>query len=205
MFMQPDSQTPATAPDYDFILNHGAKKSKRSILPGSGSSKKQRIVMAIGGGLALLVIVLFGASLLFGGKKPQGLLEIAQTQQELIRVSALGSKADSFAARDLSVTTQLTLTSDQADVVAYMKDHGQKTNVKLLNLKMNSQTDAVLTQAAESNRFDEVFTQTIQQELVAYQQQLKSAYDATSNPKLQQLLGAEFIEAGTLITSAQDK
>jgi len=203
--MQPNAPSPAPPqPDYDFILNHGANKPKSPLLPKLGNSKKQRWLMIGAGGGLLLIILLLLFSAVFGGNKNQSLLEVAQAQQELIRVSTLGaSKNSSAAARNLAVTTKLTIETNQKEMIDQLKKQGQKTNTKLLDAKKNTQTDATLTQAAQDNRYDEIFTQQVQQQLMDYQQQLKAAYDGTSSKSLKQLLNNEFAEAGLLIKSSK--
>ncbi len=207
MLMQPNTPNPAPpapVPDYDFILNHGANKPKRFPLPSLGGSKKQRwLIIGLGGSLLILLVIL-GYSLLFGGSKDQNLLEVAQTQQELIRVSTLGvDHAKSSATRGLAVTTELTLESNQKDVLARLRKDGQKTSTKTLALKKNSQTDDALAQAAQDNHYDDAFTKLIQDQLVAYQKLLKTAYDSTSSQSLKKILNAEFAQAGLLIASTQ--
>jgi hypothetical protein len=201
--MQPNEPASPT-PDYNFILNQGNNQPKRSILPGAGSSKKQRIiVVAAGGGILLLIIILI-SSLLFGGKKTPGLLDLAQIQQELIRVSTLGTQqASSSRARYLAITTELTVISNQNNLLAQMKKQGQKPNTKQLSLKQDKSTDAALTQATTDNRFDEVFIETVQKQLVAYQQQLRTVYTGTTSATLQRLLNEDFSQAGTLIASTK--
>ncbi len=201
----PNARPPIAPSDYDFILNHGANKPKPSLLPGFGGSKKQRLLVMGLGGAILLMLIILGYSLLFGGNKNQTVLEVAQSQQELIRVSTLGADKTTrgSAARALATTTELTLISNQKEVIAQLKKHGQKTNTKNLAVKKNAQTDAALQEAALNNRYDEVFTQLLQKQLVEYQKLLKTAYGSTSNQTLQNLLNSEFAQAGLLIASAQ--
>lgn len=208
MLMQPNAPTPVptTSPDYDFILNNNASPTKKSFLPGMNGTNKQRIlVLAAAAGIFLLLVVLV-YSLLFGGSKNKPLLEVAQFQQELIRISNEGaSKAQSAQTRSLALTTQFTLTTSQRDVVAQLKKLHQKTNNKILGVKKSAQTDALLKQAATNNRYDEALTQILTQQLVEYQRLLKTANSSTSNQKIQSMLNSEFSQAATLIASTQNK
>ena len=155
--------------------------------------------MGVVGGVLLILIVLVFA-LLSGGNKSPGLLEIAQTQQELIRVSEIGvQKAGSQNARNLAVSTDFTIRSSQKDMLSRLK----KVKPKVLDIKQNKKTDDLLTEAALNNRFDETFEKVIQQQLVEYQKLLKSTYDGTSNQKLQNILNGDFTSAGLLITATQ--
>lgn len=206
--MQPNAPAPVppSAPSqYDFILQHGENKPKRSILPGAGGSKKHRLLtLAIAGGILLIILVLI-FSLLFGGKKTAGLLDLAQTQQEIIRVSTLGvQQADGSTAKNLAITTELSLLSDQQKVLGQMKKQGQKADAKRLAVKKNENTDKTLDQAALDNNYDVVFMKTIQTELTEYQQLLRQVHNATSDVSLQQILNDEFSSAATLIAATQN-
>ncbi len=201
--MQPNTPAPTPA-DYDFILNHGANAPKRSLLPGFGGSGRQRYIKIGLAGAVLLIIIVLLSSLLFGGSKNESLVGIAQTQQELIRVSTIGAqKAQTSAASQLAVNTELTVMTNQKDVLAQLKKSGQKVNTKVLALKQNSQTDAALTEAALNNRYDEAFIQVMQKQLVDYQKLLKATYDTTSSRVLQQILNNEFNQATVLLASTK--
>ncbi len=200
----PEAPTPSpTSPQYDFIMNPGGRTPKKSLFGFGGSSKQRILFMSIATGLILaLVLILY--SVLFGGAKTPGLLEIAQTQQEIIRVSELGAKqARTSDALALAATTKSSLVTSQNEIVAQLKKQKQKVKPKDLALKQNSETDKVLTEAALNNRYDETFTKTLQQELVEYQQLLKTTYDSTSSQSLQKVLNAQFTSAGLLIASTQ--
>ncbi len=203
MLMQPNTPAPESPGQYDFILN-SQSAPKRSILQNMGGSKKQRIlVFAVGGALLLLLVILLW-SLLFGGKKEPALLEIAQTQSELMRVSQLGGqKASSSSAKALAVNTELTITSQQKTILEQLKKQKQKTNAKVLAAKKNSKTDEVLSQASTNNRFDEVFAQTIQSELVDYQKLLRSAHDASSNQALRNIYDNDSKQAALIVLSTK--
>lgn len=204
MLMPPNNQKPSPAPsDYDFIMNPGAAKPKQPRFSNIGNSKRQRRLIVGTGGAIVLILFIFIYSLIFGGKN-QPLLEVAQQQQELIRISLDGmTQAQSSTAKALTVTTELTAISNQKEVLAQLKKHGQKTNPKLLAAKKSLQTDQALAQGTQENRYDEALIKAIKQDLVKYQTLLKAAYTATGDQTLQQILNNQFSQAGLLIASAQ--
>lgn len=202
--MPPASSSPSPPSNYDFILNHN-QAPKRSIIPGAGSSKKQRIIFLAIGAAVLLILTVLLVNLLSGGKsKTQTLLQIAQTQEELIRVSTLAStKASSLQARSLAITTQLSMESSQKDIIAQLKKQGQKTNAKILGVAKNSKTDATLATAATDNRYDEAFSQIMLSSLSDYQKLLKAAFSETSGQQLRLTLTNDYAAAGLLIDSSK--
>jgi hypothetical protein len=188
MLMQPH-------PDYDFIVNAN-HKPKKPLLPG-GNSKQGRILIVGGGLMALLIIGVIVMSLISSAGKgnQETLLKAAQEQAELIRVSKIGiDKARDPATLNLAMTTNLSLQSDQAALLKHLK-----TNSKQLALGKNTKTDVAFTNAEQSNRFDEVFTQTIQAELATYQKTLKSAYNGSSGKTLKATLAEQYTHAGVLV------
>lgn len=188
--------------DYDFIMNAGQKPKKKIVLP-SGNSKQSRILIVVGGVSVLLIAVVFVMSLISsaGNATKAELLKAVQQQAEIVRISTLGiERAKGSTAKNLATTTNLSIMSDQAILTSSLAGQGVKVNPKELAAGKNQKTDAALTAAEQSNKFDEVFVQTLQTELAAYQQTLKSAYDKTSNEKLKSTLSQQFEHAGLLAT-----
>lgn len=166
---------------YDFITNPNRPNKKR-LLPGT-NSKKGQIIIAVGGATILLMIILIFVGLISGGSSDlkKDYLSLAQQQAELIRVTEIGvSKSRQAEAKNLAITTQYTLVSQQPEVLALAKKAGVVTNTKLLALNKNSETDALLANADQTNQFDEVFLKTLRAELQKYQQTLKKIYDDSS-------------------------
>jgi len=162
---------------------------------------KKRLVLAVGGGLGLLVVISIVMSLVLGGggaKKDQ-LVALAQQQNELIRVAEIGvEKGRNAQARQLAVTAQLSLTSEQAALQSALKTQGVKVGNKELIAGKNTKTDTKLTQAEQTNRFDEVFLEHLKGELVSYQKNLKTAYDEASSKKFKDALAAQYEKAAIL-------
>ena len=179
----PPSTPNGTPNPYGFITDQDAATRKGGFsLPTDG---KQR--MMIFGALALVVIILIAGAyaLVFSGKGGAGgLVDIAARQSEMIRVADIGiKKAKSPATKNFATNTKVGLSSDQAQLTARIKAEGTKLSSKQLVTRKNTGTDTALTKAEQSNNFDAAFQQEMANELTAYQQAIKEAYDHTSSAK----------------------
>lgn len=203
MFMNPEAPQapppivphPGGQGQYDFIFNN--QQPKKNMLPGK-NPKMTRILLVAGGSIILVLLAIMVFSLLFsGGGSTAELTNIAKQQNELIRIAEIGDKkARGSDAQNLAATTKLSLKSDQTALLASMGR--QKPLAKVLAQGQKSQTDQLLTQAEQSNRFDEAFIQTLQSQLSDYRQSVKDAYEGTSDAKTKQLLAAQYKHAVTL-------
>ena len=189
---------------YQFIVD--SEQGKKRGLTTFGSSKQSRIFIVLGGLFALLVIGVIIASLISSAANAgkADLLKVAQKQAELVRVSKIGvDRAKGASAKNLATTVNLSLQSDQSTLVASLKAAGVKVSAKELALGKNPNTDTALTAAEQANKFDDVFIQTIQAQLIDYQRSLKTAFDKSDSKKLQQTLSTQFETAGLLATAKQ--
>jgi hypothetical protein len=206
--MQPDGTVPPAPPpvvpgpprepgQYDFILNP-QQAPKKSLLP---SGKQGRIMVVAGGAAVLLIIALLLGSILSsaGKENVENLVIAAKQQNELIRVAEIGSsKARGQAAKNIAITTKLSLQSQQAAMLDALKTQGRKLTPKDLAASQNPKTDQLLTQAEQSNKFDEVFIDTMQTSLTNYQKAVQKAYDGATSRKLKAALADQYKSANTL-------
>lgn len=199
MLMNPNPAPPPVNP-YDFL--NDAPKGKKSLLP-SGGSKQQRLIIVIVGLVGLVIAAVIIATVLNSASSTTkaDLLKAAQQQQELVRLAALGNqKAKGATAKNLAITTQYTIQSDQAALQAILKKEGVKADTKTLALGKNDKTDQALTAAESANRFDEAFTAALQQELKAYQTTLKNINDASNKKSTKTVIADAYNHAGQLQT-----
>lgn len=197
MLMQPQ-------PDYNFIFNTDSKK-KRAGFPGGGS-QRNRVLIVVLGAIGLITIVLIIMTLLnsAGSANKDALLRAAQQQAEIIRISDMAAeRAKGTSAKNLALTTNLSLQSDQKTLITTLKSQGVKVDAKQLALGKDPKTDVALTNAEQANRFDEVYVETVKQLLTEYQRTLKSAYESTDSKKLRDILSAQYENAGLLATAQQ--
>ncbi len=177
----PNPQAPPTgqfdSSQFDFIMNPG-KPQKPSLLPGG--PKVKMIITGIV--VATIVIILLAIILsLFSGSDSttESLVKVAQQQNEIVRISADGTKkAGSEKAKKLATMTYMTVTTDQNTMIDYLARQKRKVKSKELGLLADKKTDGELSAAASNGRYDEVFTQIITEKLTEYQSSLKSSYDS---------------------------
>lgn len=176
-------------PPYDFIMNSGATPQKKGLLP-SGMSKKQRILIVAGAGLALLMIFGIVFNLLFNRPDPTlgASLKMAQQHTEVLRVADIGvKKARSSTTRNLASTVKLSMQSSEDKIVA-IASKGRKIAAAQLNSAKDLKTDEALTTADQNNRFDEAFTETIHTQIRAYLAQLRTVYQASKSKEDKKVL-----------------
>lgn len=200
--MPPNQGQPAGGQDpYAFIMQD-APKQKRSLLP-SGNSRKQRLLYGFG---LLGVLGIFGIILMIiftsGGSSMATMVEIAQTQNEIIRVTNTANtqiKGASTLAFDQN--TLLTITSDQKTTLAYISDFQKVPDAKTLALKTDSNTDTQLKEASQSSRYDETFATILVKQLTDYQAELNDAFKGTSDPAQRELLKTLYDHVTVLLKS----
>lgn len=177
---------------YEFLS--APQKAPKKLLPGGGS-KKGRIILVSAGAALLLILGMILMTVLSssGSGYKKDLLTAAQQQQELIRVSTIGAqKARDNVTRNRAITVQLSLQSDQVQLLAIAKTHGVNVTPKELALGKKVATDQLLTQAEQANRFDEAFNDELFRELSVYQTTLRKVHDATTKKVSKDKLAQQF-------------
>lgn len=201
--MNPDNQAgqaPSPPPqpvNYDFI-NNPPKPPKKALFLGGGG-KSTWVLLA--GGLGLFAVILLLGSLFFGGDSDKdALLPVAQKQSEIIAISELGVEdAGTNQTKGLAMTVGLSVTTEQQQLVALMYKNG-KVKRKEFAAQPSAEVTTQLENAQKNGRFDEVFTNVINDELTEYQRELKTANNAVSGPKAKALLAKDFESAGLLLS-----
>lgn len=163
---------------YDFILNPEKPKKLRKFGFG-GNNLFKTIAFILGGAFILMLIATVAANLLAPKTlKKEDVIGLAQTQQELIRVSneASGSAVQQ-ATKNLAATVQYTITTQQQASLELLTTKGVKVEKKQLELKQNADTDQQLATATSTSTFDTVFTQIIENQLNSYASNLKQLYE----------------------------
>lgn len=173
---------------------------------GAGGSKMQRIIVVGAIAAILLVVGLIFASVLgnAGSGAKADYQSLVEQQAEIIRVSEIGvEKARSSSAKNLAVTTKLSLTSSQSAINSIAKSGGAKTDAKTLALGKDGDTDKALTTAEQTNRFDETFIQKLNQLLSEYQKTLKRLHDQTTKASSKTTLEEAYKNAGLLMQNGK--
>lgn len=183
---------------YDFIFNP-KQQLKKPVLLGNTSKKGRMIIVGVGALVIVTIVMVIAGFISNAGKADtEALITAAKQQQELIRVSKIGSdKAKTQAAKNIAVTTLLALESEQDEMQAAIETAGLNPK-KILTGSADSKTDQALTAAEQNNRFDEEFLKVMSTSLTNYQKSVKAAYDGATSKKLKTALTKQFDSANTL-------
>lgn len=198
---------PPAGPDpnpYSFFLENSQTAPKRSFKGSSGSgssSMVMRLVIALGALTALVVAGIVTYSVLFSAPDNTDRLRgIANNQQELIRVSRLGTtNVDGEKLENFAFTASLTLNSSQKELLAYLDTAGVKIDPKALEVTKDAKTDEALKAAEAANTYDPTYTAIMQNGLVKYEAQLSQAIQAATAPKEKAVLQKQHATALLLI------
>lgn len=129
-------------------------------------------------------------------------LTALKQQQEIIRISEIGiAKARGSEAANLAITTNLSFSSSKGSLTSLASKAGVKADAKLLNTGKDEQTDLRLTQAEQTNQFDEIFIQTMKAQLADYQATIKKLHEASKTKTAKDQLNDSYQDAGLLIAS----
>src|SRR5581483_10105352 len=103
------------------------------------------------------------------------------------------------ASQNFASTTQITVTSAQQDLLAYLKSNHTKVSSKVLNHKISALVDSQLAAANTAGTYDQTFQQTLQNEVQTYLQDLQRAFQQTKGPKGSRLLANDYHYAQLLL------
>jgi len=199
--MQPQSYGPGPNNQYDFIVNPG-KPSKRSFVPsfGSGASFTQKLIFIVGGAVILIIIMWIVGSLLGGGGGDTATVtKFVQQEQEIARVAGQGAEAGRADIRNLAVTVQLSLTSQQNQWERFLANNGTELKSELKSALQNDTTDQKLTAAKTNNTFDKTFLDIMQSYLNDYASTMQSKIDTSRSDTEQEILARQYEQVKLLL------
>jgi len=188
--MDPYSQnqgTPGAPPSnpYEFILNPNQPKPVKRL--GSGKHGFALKLLLIIGGIFVVMILI---AIVINVVTPKTLgkadfLSLAQTQNELIRISDSGQHdAVQQVTRNLATTIESTMITQQHTT---LKPYG-KVDKKVLALKQNASTDQKFASAKITSTYDTVFAQVAQDQLTAYANEVKQLFNQAHTTKDKDML-----------------
>lgn len=198
--MYPDDQNSQNP--YEFIMNPQQQKRRLVKLPGVKDPFVSKIILIV---LCMVVVVIIGGVLvskLLGksGINVADLTGVAQTQQELVRVAQQGvAQGTQPVARNFAINVQLSIQTEQLQLISYLKGQGHKLSTKTLRLKKSTTTDMQLTNALQTSTFDSVFVQLMQNSLVAYNTELEQVLGNATGTNEKRILNADTIYANALL------
>jgi len=186
---------------YDFITSPPLQPKQPRMNFGGGLSGKLKM---FGIGLGVFIVVMVLVTLVFsgGGGDNEVLLSTAKKQNQLIALAEVGAdKAGSTKAQSEAYNSMLTVKTQQNETVNIVIKNGKELKGKdiLLPIEVNNQKE--LVQAETNGRFDDVFLNILEKELVAYQNQLKKDHGLLKSEKAKQTLSSAYDDIGLLISS----
>jgi len=191
----------ATANPYDFIINPAVQPKKA---PLAGARKPVRLLIGVGGIAAVLILaaVVF-VSFFAKGESPQSLTSIVQQQQEIIRIATQGEQqAASETTKNLAYNVDLSITTNQRQIIAYATKRGVKITEKELVLKKDSSTDSLLENAKATSTYESALQKVLASQLQTYLTDLQKTYDSTKSDELKNLIATSYKSGKVLLDQA---
>lgn len=189
---------------YDFFMQQ-PDAAKKPPFGASGSPLQKALF--IGGLLIVLLIILAVIMAMASGSKKDTtpLLSVAQSQQEIIRVSGDASKElRSVELQNFAVTSEVSMITAQRELLAHMDKVGGRPENKLLALGKKSQTDQALSAALAANTYDSTFRSSMTSEFQLYATNLQKASAAATTKSERDLLQKQLSEAELLFKQLQE-
>jgi hypothetical protein len=184
---------------YRFIMEP-PKRQKPKGTGLAGNPFLMKIVFFLGAAIVVIVAGAILVNVFFGGKtNTQDIVDIAATEQEIMRVSVRGADAANDSVKNAAITTQATVATEQQEWITYLAKLGKKTNAKQLALKKNTTTDSRLTQAQATSTFDLTFSQVMRSQLQDYASELKTAYGKATGKNEKALLSKHYDQVVLLL------
>lgn len=200
MLMQPQEIPPNPNPNMDFIMNSGPAPKKGFSLPKANLPRP--VKLAIGGVVVLFIIIVL-SSVLFANKSGnyQPYLSALARAQEISRVSALAQDdSQDQAVQNLAATVQTSLSSQQAQITAYLKTNKASFSPKQLAADTDKTSDNQMQTAAQNNNLAGVYQAYLKQNLALYKADLSAAY-TKAGPKGKAILNSAYDSVQTLLSS----
>jgi hypothetical protein len=197
----PAGQAPGSQPNYEFFLNP-APAPKQPLINLGSTSLTKRIIIVVGGLVGFIIIIAILSSLLGSHTNYMPIITVAQDQNELVRVSTEGSTTSTTqTTQNLALNVELSLTTTQLQLLAYLKANGQVVSTTELDATRDASTDQALAAATAVSNYDAVFSKIMQTGLQNYINDLKTAYP-TVGVKGKALIKQEAVGAKLLLDQA---
>ena len=148
------------------------------------------------------MLVLFGI-LLFGGSTGNSpVVDSIARSQEIIRISSsLGTQQGiDTNTKDLAVTVKASLSSQQQQLIAYLKSKGTKIDPAKEVIYKNSSTDAQISSATQNNDLLVFYKSYLKTNLPLYESALQKAY-ASADSKDKPILSNAYTSSQTILSS----
>lgn len=196
---QPQPQPQGPNQQYDFILDN--QPPKGGGFNATSTSMLQRALIVGGGLVVLIILAVVFINILSGGNNHAATIKVAQEQTEIARVATEAATQQSIdeTTKDVALTAQLSITSDQQQLLALLAKEGVKPDTKQLALLKNSQTDSQLSTAEQAGTYGSTFLTVLKADLAGYQTSLKQAFNGSHSKSERQLLSNAYDSATLLL------
>ena len=106
--------------------------------------------------------------------------------------------------KNFSITLQVSLKSEQQQLITYLQTNHHKVKTKELNLLVSKSTADELKAATSTNSFDETYSGIMKTKLTSYQKSLNQAYAQVKGPKGRALLNDDYKASQLLLQQLGD-
>lgn len=196
------ASTPGEQNPYAFIMNP-APAPKHSFLGGDNKALKLLVIVA-GATFVIIVLAVILTSVLSKSSPDATLTTLAQEQTELIRVATQGeTQATAESTKGFAYNIDLSIGTNQQQLLAYLSKHGVKIKEKQLTLKQDASTDTLLTNAKATSTYDSALQKVLKAQLEAYIIDIQKAYKEAHSSELKTLLDSSFGAAKTLLIQTE--
>jgi len=193
-------QPPAESGQYNFIMDPGKPAGQNPLAKLGGNSFLSKIVVLVGGAVALMLVLAVGVNLIFGGRNNlDALVALAQSEQEIARLSDQSTNTSDQTLQNAAINTKLTALSHQQAWVNFLQSHRRSVSPEDLNLKKDASTDTKLKAAVQTSTFNSVYTNVMTSQLQAYATQIRQAYQGARNKNEQTLLNGHYRDVQLLL------
>lgn len=178
-----------------------SQAARPSLFSFGGGSMTKRIVILLAGVLLLVIGVSVVKGALGGSNQVvPDLVSLVQDQEAMLHIT--GNAAQNVSETNLqnfNATAQMSLQSEQSQLILYLQQSGRKLSNKEVLLKISSRYDTQLTNALSSSTYDPTYKSIMQQELQVYQRDIKQAFYQEKGPVGRSMLNSDYQAAGLLL------
>jgi ribosomal protein L17 len=188
-------------------------------MPPSSSPEEYKFIMetgqksaAPGGKMGMIFIAVAALSLMIGlfitltsnmssadEEVATQLTAVAVKQNEIINIARDGTNnARTLASRNIASTTYVSMISQQSEFLTFVNAQGGKTRPQDLASRKDQENQQALIEAQQNNRYDEVFLELIDTQIIEYQQALERLFASTESRRTKEALSKYYLHASTL-------
>ena len=172
---------------YEFIINHNTPKAR--LFNFGGGSLALRLAILVGGLVVLFTVIALVVALLAPKGNAESLRQIAQQQQEILRVANLAdNNVTDQNVKNFVANVDASMRTSKIQTLAFLDAHNIKMEPKTLALGRDTKTDVLLQNAAAAGTYDSTAVDTLTTQLETYEALLKSTSKQTSSKQTLKVL-----------------